>query len=233
MGTLGGNVMLDTRCVFFNQTRAWRDALGGCLKSEGDWCHVLGSAKACVAAQSGDTVPVLCAADAMLQVETPDGPLQKPIRELYGTDGRRDRLHQLPPSALLTGIWLPPRPAGSRSVYRKVRPRAAVDFPQLGVAVVLSLDDHQRLQAIDIVIGALLPQPRRIRHLDRYLGCNLDDATIASMAEHAWKQARPQPQVHGAPSWRRDVLRVEVTRALETLRPPPPRDADANPPATR
>jgi len=220
MGTLGGNVMLDTRCVFLNQTRAWRDALGGCLKAEGDWCHVLGSAKACVAAQSSDTVPVLVAANAVVRAETPTGPVEQPIRALYGTDGRLDRLHHLPAGALVTGVFLPELAPGTRSTYRKVRSRAAVDFPQLSVAALLAIDDDDRLIALEVVLGALLPQPRRVRHLDPFLGKPLSDPAVEAIAEHARKQARPQPQVHSDPNWRRSVVPVEVARALRSLRRP-------------
>ncbi len=219
MGTLGGNVMLDTRCLFLNQTRAWRDALGGCLKSDGDWCHVLGSAKACVAAQSSDTVPVLVAADAVVHGVGPHGPVTLPIRDLYGSDGRLERLHALPPGTLVTGVWLPPRRPGQRSAYRKVRTRAAVDFPQLSVAVVLAEEDG-RLTQLEVVMGALLPQPRRLRHLDGFLGHRLDAALIDAVADHARRQARPQPQVHSDPEWRRQVIPVEVRRALVGLTAP-------------
>ena len=159
MGTLGGNVLLDTRCLFYNQTRAWRQALGSCLKAEGSWCHVIGSAKGCVAAQSSDTVPVLVAADARLRLMVPgdDGAPSTehlPIRALYGKDGRRDQMHQLRPGTLLCAIELPPGHRGLRSVYRKVRSRGAVDFPQLGVAAVGRFTDDRRCEQLAVVLGA-------------------------------------------------------------------------------
>ena len=86
MGTIGGNVMLDTRCLFYNQTEAWRDGLGYCLKKDGDWCHVIGSKATCVAAQSSDSVPVLLSVDAALEVLTPSGMQSVPMSELYRQD---------------------------------------------------------------------------------------------------------------------------------------------------
>ena len=219
MGTLGGNVLLDTRCLFYNQTRAWRQALGSCLKAEGTWCHVIGSAKGCVAAQSSDTVPVLVAFDARLHAHSPQGEHVVALRSLYGTDGRLDRHTQLPSGAILTRIVVPPAAPGTRSVYRKLRTRAAVDFPQLGVAAVGAFDGEGRCTALEVVLGALLPQPRRLRHMERAIGEVLQDPLIEQLAEHGYKQARPQPQLHGDVAWRRQMVRVEVARALRSLRP--------------
>lgn len=219
MGTIGGNVMLDTRCLFYNQTRDWRKALGWCLKAEGDWCHVIGSAKACVAAQSSDTVPVLVALDARIEVLVPgEGRTQVPIRELFTKDGRRDRVHTVPATSLVTGVHIPPRAAGHVSTYRKIRTREAVDYPQLGVAIVAALDGEVLTQ-LEVVIGAMLPQPKRLTKLDDALGKPLDDALIEHLAERGFKQVRPQPNIHGSTEWRRHMARVELRRGLQSLRP--------------
>lgn len=218
MGTLGGNVMLDTRCLFYNQTRHWRASLGYCLKREGVWCHVIGSAKACVAAQSSDTVPMLTALGAELHAVLPDGEATVPLADLFRADGRYERNHTLPAEALVRAIAVPAQPSGHRSTYRKVRARASVDFPQLGVAVAAAFDGDA-CTALSVVLGALLPQPRVVKHLDRYLGSPLTDDAVDAVAEHAFKQARPVTSVHGDPAWRRLRARVEVARALRSLRP--------------
>ncbi len=216
MGTLGGNVMLDTRCLFYNQTADWRKAVGFCLKKDGDWCHVIGSGKSCVAAQSSDTVPVLLALGARLRFETPSGPLELALADLYQKDGRFDLARDIDPRALLTTVIVPPRPPGHRSTYRKVRARAAVDYPQLGVAVVANFEGDL-LAAIDIVVGAILPQPKHV-DLDGATGRPLDDTAIATIAERVFKQIKPQTNVHGSPEWRRHLARVETARALRQLR---------------
>lgn len=217
MGTIGGNVMLDTRCLFYNQTREWREALGWCLKADGDWCHVIGSAKSCVAAQSSDTVPMLVAVDATIELLDADGPREVALRELFTKDGRFDHVHSVPHTALVTGIRIPPRPAGHRSTYRKVRARQAIDYPQLGVAIAAAFDGD-RLAALEVVIGAMLPQPKRLTNLDEALGKPLDDALVEFLAERAFKQVRPQAQIHGSADWRRHMARVELRRGLEALR---------------
>ncbi|MBW2254283.1 MAG: FAD binding domain-containing protein [Deltaproteobacteria bacterium] len=110
MGTLGGNVMLDTRCLFYNQSASWREALGYCLKKDGDWCHVINTAKRCVAAHSADTVPVLIALDAVLEVAHPeDGPGEVRVEDLYVIDGRFEQNRTLdpPPEHLPQGAGPP------------------------------------------------------------------------------------------------------------------------------
>jgi 4-hydroxybenzoyl-CoA reductase subunit beta len=219
MGTLGGNVMLDTRCLFYNQSLGWRTALGFCLKAEGTWCHVIGSAKACVAAQSSDTVPMLVAADASIEVLVPgEGARTVALRGLWTKDGRQADNRRLPAGALVTAIVVPPRAAGHRSTYRKVRTRAAVDYPQLGVAVLAGFDG-QTCTALEVVVGAMLPHPKRIDGLGFALGAPLTDEGVEQVAEQVFKSARPQPQLHGDPSWRRHMARVEARRALLEIRP--------------
>jgi 4-hydroxybenzoyl-CoA reductase subunit beta len=217
MGTIGGNVMLDTRCLFYNQSWPWRKALGSCLKSEGTWCHVIGSDKSCVAAQSSDTVPVLVALDAAIDVVLPGGEARRvQLRGLWTKDGRLDRNKALPSDALVTAIHVPAPAPGHRSTYRKVRARQAVDYPQLGVAVVVSVDADV-LRSVELVIGATMPFPKRVDGLEGYAGRRIDAALADELAEKVGKQARPQPQVHGDPDWRRHLAKVEARRALATV----------------
>ena len=219
MGTIGGNVMLDTRCLFYNQTSEWRQALGNCLKKDGDWCHVIGSKKACVAAQGSDTVPLLVALDARLQVRTSEADQEEiALRGLFTKDGRFEHIHTLPHTALVESVKIPPRVAGHRSVYRKIRSRAAVDYPQLGVAISGSFDG-QICTSLDVVIGAMMPQPKRLKHMDKAVGQVLDDALIDELSAHGFKQVRPQTSIHGSPQWRRHMARVELARGLRALRP--------------
>ncbi|HHO49576.1 MAG TPA: 4-hydroxybenzoyl-CoA reductase subunit beta [Deltaproteobacteria bacterium] len=221
MGTLGGNVMLDTRCLFYNQSRPWRQAVGGCLKKDGDWCHVIGSAKACVAAQSSDTVPMLVALDARLRALLPGGERRElPLLELFSRDGRFEQRHTLPPEALITHVHVPSPGAGHRSTYRKVRARSAVDYPQLSIALAATLEG-ERCTALQVVIGAMLPQPRPVPGLHALIGEALTDEVCEAIAEKAYKAARPQPQLHGEPSWRRHLCRIETRRGLQQLRSGP------------
>lgn len=213
-GTLGGNVMLDTRCLFYNQTEAWREALGFCLKRSGDYCHVIGSKKTCVAAQSSDTVPMLVALGATLGLVTPDGPLEVAIADLYSQDGRTGKHLRVPDTSLLTTIRVPARPA---SVFRKVRRRNAIDFPQLNVAIV-ARSEGGTVSDLRIVVGAVMPKPKLLRKMELAVGTTLDDDVIAVLSEAAFKQVRPQTSIQGDVGWRREMARVEVKRGLEALR---------------
>jgi 4-hydroxybenzoyl-CoA reductase subunit beta len=215
MGTLGGNVLLDTRCLYYNQTRPWREALGYCLKAEGTWCHVVGGPKTCVATQSSDTVPVLLALDARLHLLGPGGRRVLAIRDLYRFNGM-DHL-AIERGELLTDIEVPLPGEGFRGSYQKLRTRQSIDFPQLGVAVCGSWRADAPLR-LEIVIGAVSPQPKPLRGLEGFLGRPMDDAAIAGIAALAHKATRPQTSVHGDSAWRRQMAAVYVRRALQALR---------------
>jgi 4-hydroxybenzoyl-CoA reductase subunit beta len=219
MGTIGGNVMLDTRCLFYNQTAEWRTALGYCLKKDGDWCHVIGSGTACVAAQSSDTVPMLVALNARIRVRTTESATEEvALRKLFTKDGRFEKMHTLPHTALVEAILIGPRQVGHRSVYRKVRSRAAVDYPQLGVAISGSF--HGPIcTSLEVVIGAVMPQPKRLKHMRKAVGQRLDDDLIEVLATHGFKAVKPQTSIHGSPEWRRNMVKVELARGLRAFRP--------------
>lgn len=222
MGTLGGNVMLDTRCLFYNQTELWREALGYCLKREGDFCHVIGSEARCVAAQSADTVPVLIAAGAIVEFATPDGRAEIDLGSLYNKDGRHELVFNLSEEALVTAVRIPPQRQEHRSLYRKVRARGSVDFPQLGLALVSAFDGPS-VEHLTAVVSAVLPRPIVLRGLDAAHGTELEDEVIDKLGELTYKQVTPQTSIHGLPDWRRQRARVEMRRGLEELR----RDATA------
>lgn len=210
--TLGGNILLDTRCLFYNQTEFWRKSLGYCLKAEGTWCHVVGGPKTCVASQSSDTVPVLMAANAKITLLGMDGERQVSLRELYQFNGM-DHL-RIQPGELLTEVRIPLK--AYRGSYQKLRTRASIDFPQLGIAI-LAEKDGSVIQSLEIVVGAINPQPKPIRGLDAYIGRALDAASMAEIGDLVFKQTRPQGSVHGDTAWRRQMAVVLTKRGLESL----------------
>lgn len=214
MGTLGGNVLLDTRCLYYNQTEFWRKSLGYCLKAEGTWCHVVGGPKTCVATQSSDTVPVLLALDATLRLLGPAGARELKIRDLYRFNGM-DHL-QLHKGELLTEVVVPLPGPGFRGSYQKLRTRASIDFPQLGLAITGHFDGNIA-QDLQIVVGAVNPQPKPVRGLDAFYGQPLDDAAIGAIADLVYKQTRPQGSVHGSEAWRRQMAVVFTRRGLQAL----------------
>ncbi|MBM4366316.1 MAG: FAD binding domain-containing protein [Deltaproteobacteria bacterium] len=214
MGTLGGNVLLDTRCLYYNQTEGWRTALGYCLKAEGTWCHVVGGPKTCVAAQSSDTVPVLLALGARLRLLGPSGRRELPIRDLYRFNGM-DHL-AIEKGELLTEIVVPRPPVAFRGSYQKLRTRDSIDFPQLGLAIAAELHGDT-IGALEMVVGAANPQPKPVRGLEALVGQPLSPASIEAIADLVYKQTRPQGSVHGSEAWRRQMARVMARRGLEAL----------------
>lgn len=226
MGTLGGNVLLDTRCLFFNQSAFWRESLGHCLKADGDWCHVLDKPKTCVATQSSDTVPMLLALNASIRLLGVDGPRELSLRDLYRFNG----VHHLTmtPGDLLTHVLVPATQPGFRGSYQKVRTRGAIDFPQLAIAIAgtfSGMGADCQASSLEIVVGAVNPQPKPVKGLEPFLHQPLTGSVIDEICDITYKRTRPQASVQADPAWRRGLTRVLVRRALHKLRddlPVPP-----------
>jgi 4-hydroxybenzoyl-CoA reductase subunit beta len=215
MGTLGGNVCLDTRCVYINQTHFWRQSLGYCLKKDGTVCHVVANGRRCVAAQSSDTAPVLVSLDARARLLSVRGERTVPVESLYRRDGA-DHL-ALEADEVLTEIVLAPTRDDLRTAYRKLRVRQAIDYPALSIAVAARFDLEARLNHLAVVGTALMATPRRLGGLDELLGRPLDDEVIDAVATRAHKQLVPMTNILVDPEWRREMVPVFVRRALRSL----------------
>ena len=216
VATLGGNVCLDTRCAYYDQTDFWRGALGHCLKTCGDVCHVVPSGKRCVAAFSADTPPVLIAYGATATLVSARGSRTVPVAELYVADGARHLA--LDPDELLTEVRVPRPGPGARAAYVKVRSRAAIDFPALSIALVLARAGDGAVSDVSVVVGALGAKPRVVDGLAAIAaGRPLDEATIGAIAERARAACHPLGNIDIDADWRRAVLAVQVRRALATL----------------
>lgn len=217
-GTLGGNLLLDTRCQYFNQTYFWRAALGFCLKKDGSACHVVAGGSRCVAAASADTAPALMTLGAELAIAGPAGGRAVAIDDFWRADGIRN--HELQPGEILASVRVPALPEGHRGAYGKLRERGSIDFPLLGVAARIDLDASGRIEHADLVITALAARPRRIGGVSAALrgrpaaGPAFEEA-VRSVAERAYAQCRPLPNVPGDHEWRHEMVRVYVRRTLE------------------
>lgn len=219
MGTLGGNVCLDTRCVYINQTPRWREALGFCIKKDGDTCHVTGVGKKCVAAASNDTAPVLWVLGAEVRLVSPRGERVVPLDGFYRNDGERNTV--LEPDEILTHVRIP-RPAETRRVaYQKLRLRGAIDYPMLNLALAFDLDGGE-VRDPALVISAIAARPRPIKRLPEG---PLGDDLVEQFAELAYKQTRPLTNINADVQWRRDMVPVLVRRAFAAARGEPHREA--------
>jgi len=214
MGTIGGNVCVDTRCNYYNQSFAWRKAIGFCMKKDGDVCLVAPSSPRCWAVSSSDTAPVLWSLGAHLRVVGPAGERTIPLSALFRDDGIEYLAKRS--DEILAEIVLPPAD-GWRSAYLKLRRRGSFDFPVLGVAVALRMDGDRVAQA-SIVLGAVASLPRATpKAAAALVGERLTPELITRVAALAAGPAKPLDNTDYAHFYRKKMTRVFVTRALRRL----------------
>ncbi len=212
MGTLGGNLCLDTRCTYYNQTYFWRSALGFCLKKDGSVCHVVPTGKRCVAAHSSDVAPVLIALDARIAIAGPAGTREVSVDEFFVADGVHNNV--LAKEEVLVRVTVPARARGLASGYQKLRPRRAIDFPMLSVAFAARLRDR-RCEEARLVVSAIASRPRAIHGIEAVVqGRALDRAAADALGQLAYKQCRPQTSVPYDADWRHEMVPVFVRRAV-------------------
>lgn len=207
MGTLGGNLCLDTRCQWYNQSPLWREACGFCLKKEGTVCHVAPGSELCWAVYSGDIAPALLTLDAELVLQHARGERRVPLSKFYFEDGLRK--YDLGVNEILTEVRVPASRAGLAGSYHKLRSRAAVDYPLAGVAVSGRVTGTGTLSEVAIGVTAIGPCPMLVREATRFLeGKNLADERLAEVVvEMARRTANPLHTGGGlSPAYRR--LRV-------------------------
>jgi 4-hydroxybenzoyl-CoA reductase subunit beta len=212
MGTLGGNICLDTRCLWYNQSLLWRKSCGFCLKKDGDLCHVAPSSKTCWAAFSGDTPPALLCLGAKVEIAGSDGMRRVPISEFYVNDGIvRLRLSS---SEIVTRVQIPAASQGWRGSYRKLRVRGSIDYPLAGVAVALKLRDG-RVEDARMAITAVNPAPHLIKDVDAsLLGMEVTAELAEQVGELAGRTAKPLTTSALTPEYRREMVKVFAKRAL-------------------
>src|SRR5713101_8358254 len=210
-GTLGGNLCLDTRCVYYNQTYFWRKALGFCLKKDGTACHVVAGGQRCVAAASNDTAPVLLALGASARTVSPRGERVLPLEEVYLADGVHNTV--LAPDELLVEVRVLGEAASLRQAFHKLRMRAAIDFPALNLAVALGVTEGA-VRSVRLCVGALAARPALVKGLDDLVGRPADRRLADELGRRAHKQCRPLTNIGVDPGWRREVLPVLVRRTV-------------------
>jgi 4-hydroxybenzoyl-CoA reductase subunit beta len=214
-GTLGGNLCLDTRCTYYNQSLFWRGALGYCLKKDGTVCHVTRTGRKCVAAHSADTPPVLMTLGAVVDLASADGERTVPVADFFVADGEWNTVRRRDEVVSRVRVPLPgPR---TRAAYVKVRQRNSIDFPLLSIAVAAELEDDGTLADLRVVVSALGARPRVVTGLDRIaIGHRLAD-TAQAVAQQAFRQCHPLENLIVDPEWRRAMVPVYVRRALGAL----------------
>jgi 4-hydroxybenzoyl-CoA reductase subunit beta len=213
MGTVGGNLCLNTRCLYYNQSRFWRQVRGPCYKTGGDRCHVVEGGKRCLATYQGDLAPALIALGATITLAKKGGERALPLVELY--TGKGERPLALEAGEILTEVRVPASAAGAGGDYQKLRQRGAMDYPLVGVAAAVRRDGSDvcawaRVALTGVGTGPLVVQKAG----DLLQGRRVDEALMSQAADAAYELARPVNNVGSEATYRRKMVRVLTRRAL-------------------
>jgi 4-hydroxybenzoyl-CoA reductase subunit beta len=212
MGTVGGNICLDTRCLWYNQSLTWRKGCGFCIKKDGNLCHVAPGGTKCWAAFSGDTPPALLCLNAEIEITGPDGRRCISLRDFYTGDGENYR--KLLPTELVTRVFLPAESADYRGIYRKLRVRGSIDYPLAGVAVAIKRSNGHVADA-RIAITAVNPAPLLLQQAGEMLiGKAVDEGLADAVGDLAARTAKPLTTSALTPEYRREMIRVFTKRAV-------------------
>ena len=215
--TIGGNLCLDTRCAYYDQGEAWREAIGFCLKKDGETCWVAPGSPRCWAVSSSDTAPILCALGAEVSAVSAAGERRLPVADLFADDGARHLT--LAPGELLTALHLPAAAPGERAAYLKVRRRASFDFPVLGIAARVRLGAGAVVEEARVFLGGVASRPLEAREAGAFLvGRALaDEEVVREAAALVAKIAKPMQNTDLTASWRKRVAAEYAARALREL----------------
>ncbi len=214
VATLGGNLCLDTRCIFYNQSAWWRRANEFCLKHGGETCHVAPQGSRCHAAYSGDLAPALLVLGAEVDIAGPRGTRRRPLADLYADDGAAHLT--LAPGDIVAGIRVPPQPADSHAGYRKARARGAIDFPLAGVAALVTMRGDL-VADLRVALTGTNPRPVLLEGTAELGGQRLDDAALGRLGKLVQKQASPMRTTVTQSNYRRQVAAVLAQRLVREL----------------
>jgi len=215
MGTIGGNLCVDTRCTYYNQTEPWREALTYCMKKDGETCWVAPGSPRCWAVNSSDTAPVMIALGTSVRLVGPMGERTIPVRALYNNDGI-EYLSKAP-NEILVDIHIPDA-TGVKMTYHKLRRRGSFDFPIVGVAAAIRLAEDGICTEANIVLGAVASYPIKATDAEEMLvGQKLNDELIEAAAKEAFKPAKPLDNTDMGHPYRKQMTRVYVKRALREV----------------
>ena len=210
MSTIGGNICLDTRCLWYNQSLAWRKSCGFCIKKDGDLCHVAPGGAKCWATFSGDTPPALLCLDAQIEIASASSTRRIPLRDFYTGEG--DAYRNLRPEELVTRVFLPRSSAGYGGAYRKLRVRGSIDYPLAGVAVALK-KTNGHIEDLRIGLTAVNPAPILVNVgslKEEVFGKELAEAA----GELAARTAKPLTTSALTPEYRREMIRVFTAKTV-------------------
>jgi 4-hydroxybenzoyl-CoA reductase subunit beta len=216
MATIGGNLCLDTRCTYYDQSQEWRQAIDYCMKKDGDICWVATSSPKCLAVSSTDTAPMLLALGARVRLVSAGGERTIEVTDLFNNDGMAYLTRR--PDEILADVTIPDQ-AGWRSAYWKLRRRGSFDFPVASVAVAAQIGADRVVRDVRLVLGAVASRPLAIpRVAELLVGHTLSDELIAAAADAAFPLAKPMDNTDYELVWRKKMIKPLVTYALREVR---------------
>jgi 4-hydroxybenzoyl-CoA reductase subunit beta len=213
MATVGGNLCLDTRCVFYNQSKWWRAANNFCLKKDGDTCHVVKKGNKCVAAYSGDLAPSLMVLGAELEIANTAGRQRRSLAGIFREDGQA--WLDLEPADLLVAVHIPARSA-VRSGYFKSRTRQSMDFPLAGVAAAM-ICEAKNISSLAVAITGTNSRPVQLEDLEALTGGPLSERLLDELGKNISRTIQPMRTTLPSSLYRRHMAGVLAKRLVTQL----------------
>ena len=214
--TIGGNVLIDNRCYFYNQTPFWRTSLGSCLKAEADECRVIPQKEYCVATFSSDSAPMLVAVDAKYELEGKSGKRIVKSGDFYTHDGIKRNFKD--ESEIITRIKIPKRTMDLKTGYEKIRVRDTFDYPLVSVAAALKTNKDKKIEDMNIVLGAIGTYPIINKDTtNAFVGEKISNSIIEEISEKIQKKAQPYNNLTMPVSYRKKMVGVLCKRLLKRL----------------
>jgi 4-hydroxybenzoyl-CoA reductase subunit beta len=211
--TIGGNLCLDSRCIYYNQSEFWRSGQEACFKRGGDICHAVENGRRCQAVYQGDLGPVLLAMGAEAKIASAKGEKTIPLAEFF--TGRGEKPNVLKSDELLVEVQIPTPGQGVAWAYEKLRVREGMDFPMAGVAVMVKTNQSGTIEQAKIVLGAVGPSPTEVPKAAGLLeGHKPTDDLLQSVSREVVDRARPVGNLAMSASYRRKMVGVLLKRAL-------------------
>lgn len=210
MGTVGGNICLDTRCLYFNQTEFWRSSLGFCLKKDGCACHVVKTGKRCVAAASNDLATALLAYKGRVNIFSCEGNYSMELDDFYTANGEKNNV--LPLGQVVTNVTVD-LVANAHAGFYKVRMRESIDFPLLSIANHFVVEGGKFISG-RLVINALVAKPK-VLDLADFANSNYNRELIHAIADFARLKCHPQTNLAGDLGFRKHMVLVGTKRAFQ------------------
>ena len=213
MGTIGGNVLVDTRCNYYDQTYFWRQAVGFCMKKDGQICLVAPGSDRCLAIASSDTAPVLMSLGAEAALISQQGERRIKLEELYRDDGINYSAKAA--DEILKGLLIPREALGWRNAYLKLRRRGSFDFPILGVAAAMDIAQQGECRNARVVLTAVASAPKVVSQATTLLqGKKVTQELIDAVADAAVKISHPLDNADLDYWYRKRMAKVYTQRAL-------------------